>query len=76
MCIRDRVSFISYVLDPSKLNLGASGDIDKVQREDEYVVEQVHKGVKSSFYKAGRFSPTREQGVHHFHRLLAEFLND
>jgi choline monooxygenase len=36
----------------------------------------VHKGVKSSFYKAGRFSPTREQGVHHFHRLLAEFLND
>ena len=70
------MSFISYVYDVSNLNKGASGDIDKVQREDEFVVENVQKGVKSSFYKAGRFSPTREQGVHHFHRLLAEFLKD
>jgi choline monooxygenase len=73
---RTKVSFISYMYDSSKLNKGASGDIDKVQREDEFVVEQVQKGVKSSFYKAGRFSPTREQGVHHFHRLLAQFLNN
>jgi choline monooxygenase len=72
---RTKVSFISYVLDPTKLDKGASGDIDKVQREDEFVVEHVQKGVKSSFYKAGRFSPTREKGVHHFHKLLAEFLN-
>jgi len=72
---RTKVSFISYVYDPSKLNKGASGDLDKVQREDEFVVENVQKGVKSSFYKAGRFSPTREQGVHHFHLLLAKFLN-
>ena len=72
---RTKVSFISYVLDPTKLDRGASGDIDKVQREDEFVVEHVQKGVRSSFYKAGRFSPTREKGVHHFHRLLAEFLN-
>jgi choline monooxygenase len=73
---RTKVSFFSYVLDPSKLNKGASGDIDKVQHEDEFVVEHVQKGIKSSFYKAGRFSPTREQGVHHFHRLLAQFLKD
>ena len=53
------------------LNKGAGNDIDKVEREDEFVVENVQKGVKSSFYKAGRFSPTREQGVHHFHRLLS-----
>jgi choline monooxygenase len=72
---RTKVSFISYVYDPSKLNKGAAGDIDKVEREDEVVVENVQKGVRSSFYKAGRFSPTREKGVHHFHRLLAEFLN-
>jgi len=72
---RTKVSFVSYVYDPSKLNKGASGDLDKVQREDEFVVENVQKGVKSSFYKAGRFSPTREQGVHHFHLLLAKFLN-
>jgi choline monooxygenase len=39
--------------------------------EDEEVVQSVQKGLKSSFYSSGRFSPTREQGVHHFHRLLA-----
>lgn len=72
---RTKVSFLSYVLDPTKLQKGASQDIDKVQREDEFVVEHVQKGVRSTFYKAGRFSPTREQGVHHFHRLLSNFLN-
>ena len=25
-------------------------------------------------YRAGRYSPTRETGVHHFHRLLAELM--
>jgi choline monooxygenase len=72
---RTKVSFISYVYDPSKLEKGAGSGLEKVQREDEFVVENVQKGVNSSFYKAGRFSPTREQGVHHFHSLLAKFLN-
>ncbi len=72
---KTKVSFISYVYDESKLDKGAGSAIDKVEREDEFVVENVQKGVRSSFYKAGRFSPTREKGVHHFHRLLAEFLN-
>jgi len=72
---RTKVSFISYVYDPSKLNRGAGNELEKVEREDEFVVENVQKGVNSSFYKAGRFSPKREKGVHHFHRLLAEFLN-
>lgn len=72
---RTKVAFLSYVLDPTKLNQGASQDIDKVQREDEFVVELVQKGVRSSFYKAGRFSPTQEKGVHHFHSLLSKFLN-
>ncbi len=72
---RTKVEFLSYVLDPTKLNQGAAQDIDKVQREDEFVVEHVQKGVRSSFYKAGRFSPTQEKGVHHFHLLLTKFLN-
>lgn len=72
---RTKVAFLSYVLDPTKLNQGAAQDIDKVQREDEFVVEHVQKGVRSSFYKAGRFSPTQEKGVHHFHSLLSKFLN-
>lgn len=72
---RTKVSFISYVYDPSKLGKGAGSALEKVEREDEFVVENVQKGVRSSFYKAGRFSPTREQGVHHFHTLLSNFLN-
>lgn len=69
------VRFMSYVWDPGKLDQGAGSGLDKVELEDEEVVEGVHMGVRSAFYQAGRFSPTREQGVHHFHRLLAAFLN-
>lgn len=71
---RTRVSFISYVFDETKIDAGAGALLDKVEREDEFVVEGVSKGLQSRFYKTGRFSPQREQGVHHFHRLLSEFL--
>tara|TARA_B110000914_G_scaffold100231_1_gene88197 strand:+ start:1900 stop:2988 length:1089 start_codon:yes stop_codon:yes gene_type:complete len=70
-----KVSFRSYVLDESKLNRGAGSQLEKVEEEDEFVVENVHKGLKSAFYKAGRFSPTKEQGVHHFHNLISDFMN-
>jgi choline monooxygenase len=69
-----RVSFFSYVWDASKLNKGAGADLDKVEKEDEEIVENVQRGVNSRFYKHGRYSVTREQGTHHFHRILAEFI--
>ncbi|HYC37612.1 MAG TPA: SRPBCC family protein [Usitatibacter sp.] len=34
----------------------------------------VQRGVRSRLYGRGRYSPARERGVHHFHRLLCEFL--
>lgn len=71
---RTRVSFLSYVHDESRLDAGAGAGLDRVEREDEAVVEAVQRGVRSRFYDRGRYSPTREQGVHHFHRLLAEML--
>ena len=70
-----RVNFYTYVCDPSKLDKGAGTGLDKVEMEDEAVVEGVHKGIRSRYYQAGRFSPTREKGVHHFHTLLARYLN-
>ncbi len=73
---RTRVSFLSYVWDAAKLDRGASADLDRVEREDESVVEAVHRGVGSRLYRHGRYSPTREQGVHHFHRLLLRFLEE
>ena len=50
------------------------GDLiaEKTEREDEFVVEAVQRGIRSRFYDSGRFSPSREQGVHHFHRLLSQ----
>ena len=71
---RTRVSFLSYVWDRSKLDRGAGAGLDRVEREDEAVVESVQRGVRSRLYDRGRYSPTREQGVHHFHRLLAAVL--
>lgn len=71
---KTKVSFITYVYDEEKLNTGAGALLDKVEREDEFVVEGVHKGLQSRFYTTGRFSPTKEKGVHHFHSLLAKHL--
>jgi choline monooxygenase len=47
---------------------------DEIQQEDIQICESVQKGLKSRSYHQGRFSVKRENGVHHFHGLLAEFL--
>lgn len=69
-----KVEFRSYVWDESKLDKGAGAGLDKVEMEDEEIVENVQKGIRSRFYKQGRYSVTREQGTHHFHRILAEMM--
>jgi choline monooxygenase len=69
-----KVSFIRYVWDESKISEGAGAELDRVEREDEQVVELVHKGLNSRVYTRGRFSPRREIGTHQFHRLLANRL--
>ena len=73
---KTKILFRSYVFDKSKLNTGASGDLDKVEMEDEEIVQSVQKGVNSAFYNTGRFSPTKEKGVHHFHSLISRFFNE
>jgi choline monooxygenase len=71
---RTRVSFLSYVWDPAKVDRGASADLDRVEHQDEAVVESVQRGMRSRLYRGGRYAPRHESGTHHFHRLLAEFL--
>ena len=71
---RTRVSFLPFVWDESQRDRGAGSGLDRVEREDEAVVEAVQRGVRSRLYDRGRYSPAREGGVHHFHRLLAEFM--
>ena len=48
---------------------------DEIQQEDIRICENVQKGLASRMYDRGRYSVKRENGVHHFHRLLEEFLN-
>src|SRR6266850_1539558 len=71
---RTRVSFLPFVWDESARERGAGAGLDRVEREDEAIVEAVQRGVRSRLYDRGRYSATRETGVHHFHRLLAEFM--
>jgi choline monooxygenase len=71
---RTRISFLSYVWDPRRLDRGAGAGLDRVEREDEAVVESVQRGLGSRIYSRGRYSPAREQAVHHFHRLLTRCL--
>jgi choline monooxygenase len=49
---------------------------DQVQQEDIVLCENVQRGLRSSTYERGRYSVKRENGVHHFHLLLAEFLGE
>jgi len=69
------VEFLTYVADKSLTETGAGADLHRVELEDEAIVESVQKGIRSRFYSHGRYSPTREQGTHHFHRLIAEFMS-
>jgi len=52
----------------------AIGFSDTVQREDADICAAVQRGLQSSTYDRGRYSVKRENGVHHFHMLLSEFL--
>jgi len=48
---------------------------DEVQQEDIDLCRSVQRGLNSATYDRGRYSVKRENGVHHFHMLLSEFLS-
>ncbi len=48
--------------------------LDITEMEDEAVVQSVQLGIQSRFYHTGRYSPAQERGVHHFHRLVQQFM--
>ena len=71
---RTRVVYRAFVLDASRRGRGAGSALDEVEHEDDEIVEQVQRGMRSRLYRQGRYSPAREAGVHHFHRLLTRAL--
>jgi choline monooxygenase len=58
--------------DPSWTKLLAFSD--EIQDEDIQICEIVQRNLRSRVYDRGRYSAKRENGVHHFHSLLHEFL--
>ncbi len=68
-----RVLYRGYVKDVELTKAGAGSILDTVEIQDQNIIEQVQKSMSSSVYDRGRYSPTREQGVHHFHRMISDF---
>jgi choline monooxygenase len=69
-----------YFMDPEKPDVQAKLQetiefSDEIQLEDIRICEAVQRGLRSSTYDKGRYSVKRENGVHHFHGLLSEFLS-
>ena len=72
---KTKIKFFSFPFADNKQPFNKSDSLDKVEIEDQKIVEQVHIGLNSKFYKNGRYSPKYEKGVHHFHKLLCKHLN-
>jgi choline monooxygenase len=70
--------FISLPDEPGGRRFSAeSVDVGhRIQLEDVGVCEDVQRGLASKSYDTGRYSVRREVGVHHFHKLLANYLRD
>ena len=68
---KTRVLYRGYVKDANLAQEGAGAILDMVEIQDQHIIEEVHKSMRSKVYDRGRFSPTREQGVHHFHRIIS-----
>jgi choline monooxygenase len=72
---KTRIRFLSYSIGTEAQPQKGDATLEGIELEDQSVVQSVQKGVKSRYYKRGRYSPEHEKGVHHFHGLLADSLN-
>ena len=76
---RTLTRFEWFVRDPDRPGAAEEFDrafelSDRIQREDMEICEAVQRGLSSATYVSGRYSVLRENGVHHFHGLLARYL--
>ncbi len=73
---RTIIEYRTYANDTGYFGTGADTDLEIVEIEDEKIVEAVNRGIRSRYYRRGRYSPAQERGVHHFHRLICKFLEE
>lgn len=69
---KTKIKFRTYIREDIQENVFENTALHLTELEDEAIVESVQQGLQSIAYKRGRFSPTREQGVHAFHRYIYE----
>jgi len=72
---KTKIRFLSYPIKNHTQPLNTDASLDKVEKEDQNIVLNIQKGIKSRLYNRGRYSPKHETGVHHFHRLICKHLN-
>ena len=72
---KSRIRFLSYPIADYVQPTNIDSSLDRVEEEDQNVVCNVQKGIKSQFYNKGRYSAKYEKGVHHFHRLICKHIN-
>jgi len=72
---RTTVQFRRWIWDRARLGVAASQDLDGVEQEDEDVVMSVQRAIHARLYRRGRYSPSQEIAVHHFHRWLAKLID-
>jgi choline monooxygenase len=75
---RTLTAFEWYFRDPDAVRREVDETIafsDEIQIEDIEICEAVQRGLRSATYDTGRYSPERENGVHHFHGLYATAMN-
>jgi len=71
---KTRIRFISLPIKGYKQSSGNNNSVDHIELEDQRVVLDVQKGIKSKFYDRGRYSAKHEKGTHHFHQLISKYI--
>jgi choline monooxygenase len=72
---KTRILFRTYLLPGTNPEKFRNTALHQTEMEDEAIVESVQKGLQSKVYHKGRFSPSREQAVHAFHKYLSDVLS-
>ena len=71
---KTRVKYLTYIFPHINIPTTNGADVLTIELEDQAVVQSVHRGINSRYYKQGRYSTKFETGVHHFHNIISKAL--
>lgn len=71
---RTRVDYYRWIADAALLERGAGSGLDRVELEDQAVVERVQRGIDARLHRGGHAAPRLEDGVLHLRHLIEQAL--